>query len=99
MTDYKQLTDERGKDYGPPQVNHSRTAKLITAYIHAKFGILIDLTAEDVPYLNNLQKMARDMQGTNKKDTVDDQIGYLTNLLEMRGQLDPPDSIPRNTNV
>ncbi|MCK4962351.1 MAG: hypothetical protein KAS19_07685 [Anaerolineales bacterium] len=92
MTNTKQLTDERGQDYGTPQDNHTRTALLWSAFIHAKSGFTLDedfhITGEDVCYFNILQKMARDMHGSNKKDTLVDQMGYVSNLLEMRGQLE-----------
>ena len=86
MTNTKQLTDERGQDYGTPQDNHTRTAELMNAYLNAKHGkgaycLALLLNPEDVCYFNILQKMARDMHGSNKKDTLVDIQGYVSNLL------------------
>jgi hypothetical protein len=90
MTDYSQLTNARGEDYGPPEINHERTAKMLRAYLMAKYDIPAEIVnlivGEDIVYFNICQKMARDMEGTDKKDTLDDIGGYVDNLLEMRGQ-------------
>lgn len=78
---------ERGESYGPPQVNHERTAILWTAYLEAKYGTLIGempaLSTADVCYMNILQKMSRDMHAP-KEDNIVDQVGYLINIAKLR---------------
>jgi hypothetical protein len=91
MNNHQKLTEERGNDYGTPQDNHNRTACLVQSYLSGKYGYncsLPSLTAEDVCYFNILQKISRDMHGSNKKDTLDDIQGYVDNLKVMRGQSD-----------
>ena len=88
MSKYKEITDERSSDYGTPQENHTRTAMLYTAYLCARFNTLTDITPDDVCYMNILQKMSRDMHGAEKLDTLDDIVGYVENIKEMRGQSD-----------
>tara|TARA_R110002020_G_scaffold333943_1_gene549339 strand:+ start:165 stop:425 length:261 start_codon:yes stop_codon:yes gene_type:complete len=78
------LTHERGKVYGPPKINHSRTARLITAYLHNKgLGSSFKITAEDVCVFNILQKVARIQQGANHLDNLTDIAGYTDNIKEI----------------
>jgi hypothetical protein len=52
---------------------------LFTAYLAAKYGELLHgfvLTAEDVAWLNVLQKMARTFNGSSKPDTYIDAATY-----------------------
>lgn len=76
------LTKERGEIYGPPRLNHSRTANLWMAYLKNR-GFARDLTPEDVCMLNILQKIARAQHGVQDEDTIQDIAGYANNILEM----------------
>ena len=71
--------------YGPPAENHSRTATLWSAYLHAR-GYPRALSVEDVAWMNCLQKISRDMHAPNP-DTLTDVIGYVLNIQEMRAEL------------
>jgi len=81
----KKLVEERGVAYGPPAVNHVRTARLWTAYLSNRghFGRLI-ITPEDVCFLNILQKIARCMGDAGpSRDSLEDIQGYAENLLTL----------------
>jgi len=73
---------DRDKEYGPPYVNLTDCAALFSAYIAAKYrGKIVAansfvLTAEDVAWLNVLQKMARTFSGQPKPDTYIDAAAY-----------------------
>ena len=69
-------TGARQSDYGTPLVNHSRTAKLFTAYL----GIEVD--ANMVCDLNILQKISRGMNEVTE-DTCVDIAGYAWNKFEV----------------
>jgi hypothetical protein len=77
------LTGEsRNKEYGEPKDNLGDCALLWAAYIEAKFGqhasneFLANFGAEDVAWLNVLQKMARTFRGAPKPDTYIDAAAY-----------------------
>ena len=73
----------RRKSYGEPFVNHSRTAKLWSAYLG------IELTPEQVCYLNILQKISRSMQ-IDKRDNGVDIVGFALNvelIKQSRGEI------------
>lgn len=77
-------TKERGKVYGKPRVNHARTARLWTAFLHNKgLGSSMRLNAEDVCLLNILQKVARTQHGAKHLDNLTDIAGYTDNLEEI----------------
>lgn len=82
------LVEDRGQHYGAPEDNHLRTATLWNAYVEAQRvkAVSFAFDATDVCYFNILQKMSRDMHGTDKPDTLEDIIGYAENLQMMRGQ-------------
>lgn len=63
----------RGADYGTPLDNHTRTAGLFAAYLG------IPLTAEQVCFLNILQKISRGMNRVTR-DTLVDIAGYAANV-------------------
>jgi len=75
----RELVEERMVSYGPPVVNHDRTAMLWRAYISAKYGIEVPLDAEDVCWLNVQQKISREMHGANHDGPVDVK-GYAENV-------------------
>lgn len=63
----------RMKDYGTPLDNHTITAGLFSAYLG------IPITAEQVCYLNILQKISRSVHSF-KRDNLVDIAGYTYNL-------------------
>lgn len=73
---------DRPQEYGEPYFNLSDTAALFTAYLCGKYaGITVDqkqfnLTAEDIAWLNVLQKMSRSFSGKVKQDTYIDAAAY-----------------------
>lgn len=80
---------DRDKQYGEPSVNFQNCAALFTAYLSgkargriiaptggAKLNSQYELTAEDVAWLNVLQKMARTFSGQPKDDTYIDAAVY-----------------------
>lgn len=74
--------EDRQQEYGDPWMNLTNTATLWEAYIQAKFGgkiiypLQFKLTAEDVAWLNVLQKMSRTFVGKPKMDTYVDAAAY-----------------------
>ena len=63
----------RMKDYGTPLDNHTLTAELFSAYLG------VPITAEQVCYLNILQKISRSVHSF-KRDNLVDIAGYTYNL-------------------
>src|SRR5574338_1117994 len=78
----KEIIKERGRDYGPPSENHSCTAKMWNAYLNRRYGnsrsALLALDAEDVCWLNVLQKISRQAH-VRKRDNKVDVIGFVIN--------------------
>jgi len=82
----KLTVGDRDNEYGPPYENLSSCAMLFTAYLEAKYGAKMPcsepnassfmLTAEDVAWLNVLQKIARTCHGNVKSDTYTDAAAY-----------------------
>jgi hypothetical protein len=72
----------RRDSYGPPEENHKRTALMWSSYLAAR-GYPRALSAEDVCWLNILQKASRDMHAPSS-DTLVDGHGYLNNIEEIR---------------
>ena len=77
----KILEDAKGKvcgsrhdDYGPPEINHARTAKFWTTYLG------IQVTPRQVAMCNILQKISRDIH-CHKEDNLTDIIGYCANVV------------------
>ena len=71
----------RREAYGKPQENHSRTATLWSAYLHAR-GYPRALSPADVCAFNVLQKMSRQMHA-HSADNLVDMIGYVLNWAEL----------------
>lgn len=69
----------RHKSYGHPAINHRRTADFWRDYLKGKYGFHMDVTPEDVCWLNILQKIARQMHMPNH-DNITDTIGYAANV-------------------
>ena len=78
----KLTSGDRDKEYGAPYDNLTDCAELWQAYLIGKFrGSTVDplqmqLTAEDVAWLNVLQKIARTFHGNPKPDTYIDAATY-----------------------
>jgi|WetSurMetagenome_2_1015567.scaffolds.fasta_scaffold264258_2 hypothetical protein len=67
------VSGNRRNDYGTPLENHSRTARLWSAYLKRT------VSAEDVCMLNILQKISRGMHSITP-DTLVDICGYARNI-------------------
>jgi len=86
---------DRDKQYGPPYRNLSDCARLFTAYIVGKFaGTTLDestfyLTAEDIAWLNVLQKIARTYWREPKSDTYEDAAAYAAIAFECATRQEP----------
>lgn len=72
MADYV-VSGNRRNDYGTPLDNHSRTARLWSAYLGH------EVSPEDVCMLNILQKISRGMHSITF-DTLVDICGYARNI-------------------
>lgn len=69
---------ERNEAYGHPLDNHGLTARYWQVYLSS--GIK-EVTAEDVCFLNILQKIARSQNGVDKNlDSLTDIAGYAANV-------------------
>lgn len=80
---------DRNKQYGHPLDNHSTTAAFFNIYIEAlrRRGKL-ELDAEDICWLNVLQKVSREATtGSGKRDTAVDVAGYAGNVEMVRDEL------------
>lgn len=71
-------SNSRRDAYGPPSLNHSRTATLWSAYLSLKLDAPVEVSARDVCFLNMLQKMSRDIHAP-KRDNLVDIAGYAEN--------------------
>jgi hypothetical protein len=74
-----EIIEERGRGYGPPSENHSCTADLWSSYLERRYGYGMILDAEDVCWLNILQKISR-QANTRKRDNLLDVIGFAINV-------------------
>ncbi len=72
----KHTCGDRDVEYGSPRMNLSHIARLWSSYISAKYLIDLELSSEDVAWLNVLQKMARTFEGCAKPDTYEDAAAY-----------------------
>lgn len=71
----------RNESYGHPSDNHGLTAQYWNVYMTGKGedGDILKLTAEDVCFLNILQKISRH-QHAPKRDNLVDIAGYAGNV-------------------
>lgn len=74
------VVDERGKKYGPPEVNHQTTAEFFYIYLMRVGDRRIN--RRDVAMLNILQKISRDLYSPEPDNLVDIK-GYATNAERM----------------
>jgi hypothetical protein len=65
--------------YGHPLDNHSATAEMWTTYLRRRYGTDILVDAEDVCWLNVLQKVVRDAN-VRARDNRVDVVGFTANL-------------------
>lgn len=70
---------DRNKTYGHPLDNHTCTAEMWSAYLSRRLRTKIELTAEDVCWLNVLQKVSREAN-LSKRDNSVDVCGYVGNV-------------------
>ena len=73
------VNGERQHSYGHPADNHGCTAALWSAWISRRTGLAVTLTAEDVCWLNVLQKASREANRA-KFDNLTDTVGYVLNI-------------------
>lgn len=71
-------TGARNSDYGSPLKNHSITAGLWSDYLG------VDISPENVCFLNILQKISRTVSGRLTEDTLVDIAGYARNIEMMQ---------------
>lgn len=78
---------DRDVQYGSPEHNLNNVAMLWSAYISAKTGEPVLLSAQDVAWLNVLQKCGRTMTGEVSVDTYEDAAAYsaIAGELALRG--------------
>lgn len=70
----KIIHGDRQQAYGTPLKNHSRTAALWSAYLG------VQITAEQVCFMNILQKVSRSATGVRQRDTLVDIAGFAGNV-------------------
>lgn len=73
------VTGARNNDYGHPLDNHTATARMFAPYLERKYGVRLDLDAEDVCWFNVVQKISRDANAP-KRDNAVDVAGYAANV-------------------
>lgn len=66
------VCSDRNEQYGPPEVNHGRTAALWTTYLG------VPITPRQVCACMILQKLSRDVN-LQKRDNLVDIVGYAVN--------------------
>lgn len=79
---------DRNADYGPPEINHARTATLWSVYL----GITV--TPRQVCLMNILQKIGRECN-CEKPDNLIDIIGYAANAAACTAAEPPKPAINR----
>ena len=70
----KLIQGERNDSYGHPLDNHTRTAALWSAYLGTH------ITAEQVCWMNVLQKISRTCNGVYHHDNIVDVCGFAGNV-------------------
>lgn len=84
---HRAVHQERGPAYGHPLDNHTTTARLFTAYLSRKHGVEVALDAEDVCFMNALQKISREAHKPSEDGLVDI-AGYAHNIELVRDERD-----------
>lgn len=70
---------ERQEKYGHPLENHTATAEMWRAYVQRKYGVKLPFDAEDVCWMNVLQKVSREANSPQRDNRVD-VAGYAANV-------------------
>lgn len=78
---------DRNKNYGHPYDNHKKTAQGWTWWLKAKYDDSIELDAEDVCWMNIIQKMSRESYFPTD-DGLRDTMGYAENIDIIRETLE-----------
>ena len=94
------VSEDRQETHGDPKDNHRATAWFWSIYIDEKLKAVqkiapvrqINLTPEDVCFLNILQKIARTIHGEVTTDTLVDIAGYARNIEILLGEESPDES-------
>lgn len=73
LAEAQNICAQRQLTYGPPEVNHRRTAALWSAYLG------VEITPRQVCMLNVLQKVSRDRHAA-ARDNLLDIAGYVANI-------------------
>lgn len=73
------VTGPRNQRYGPPSVNHARTAAIWSAWMG------FEITASDVCALNILQKLSRQRHSQTRDNAVDI-AGFAANMWACRDE-------------
>ena len=76
---HRAVHQERGPLYGHPLDNHTTTARLFSAYLSRKYGITLELDADDTCWFNIFQKASRDAHDP-QEDNLTDTAGYAHNI-------------------
>lgn len=69
----------RQQDYGHPLDNHGATAQMWSAYLSRKLRVAVELSPEDVCFLNIMQKISRQANRPTR-DNIVDCAGYAANV-------------------
>lgn len=72
----KLISVDRKESYGDLRNNFETCAHLWSAWIEGRFGVSIDLEAEDVAIMNSLIKVARLSNNITHEDSWVDICGY-----------------------
>lgn len=90
------VSGDRQRDYGHPRDNHGCTAIMWSAWLSRKYDMPIEIDAQDVCFMNVLQKVSREANASKSDNSVDI-VGYVLNAamckpaeLEMVSPVLPP---------
>ncbi len=79
--DTNELTQERGRVYGPPADNHGATADMFTRWMLRRGATVFDPL--DICAFNIIQKLSRLGETIDHEDSWRDIAGYAANALEI----------------
>ena len=80
---HRLVNGDRGRDYGPPWIDHQRVADIVNAWTGS------DLSATDVQRVLVAVKLARMAESPRKRDHYVDAAGYLDCLWRTIERTDP----------
>lgn len=64
-------TGDRNATYGAPYDNLTHMANMVSAYVSGKYGLHLDLNAEDMAWIMVLAKMSRSVASLKDDNYVD----------------------------